>query len=70
MYNGQLVTIAVKESDVLTVTSLFDITSEIDDIGLLLKKNNNILGHFSYVVGIEFEEMMKALGYDEDIIYS
>lgn len=66
MYQGQLVTFRLKDKEELVAVSLLDIDSEINENGLLLKNNKNgeIIGYFSAVFGIEFEEMMHILGYE------
>ena len=66
MYQGQLVTFNIKDKEELVCVSLLDIDTEITENGLLLKykKNGEIIGYFSSVCGIEFDEMMTILGYD------
>ena len=66
MYNGGLVTFTIKDKESRIAISLLDIDSEIDENGLLLKykKDGKIIGYFADVIGIDFEEMMRLLGYE------
>ena len=66
MYNGGLVTFTLKDRESLVAISLLDIDSEINENGLLLKykKDGKIIGYFANVIGIDFEEMMRLLGYE------
>lgn len=65
MYTGQLITFKIKDRPNLIAMSLLDLEAEIDTEGLLLidKRTKEPIGYYERSAGINFEEMLKLLGF-------
>ena len=66
MYEGQLVTFRIKDKEALIALSLFEIELESNEESIIVKKKENgeIIGELENVIGIDFDEMMRILGYE------
>lgn len=66
MYEGGLVTFRIKDKESLVALSLFEIELESNEESIIVKKKENgeIIGELGNVIGIDFDEMMRILGYE------
>ena len=66
MYEGGLVPFRFKDKESLAALSLFEIELESNEESIIVKRKENgeVLGELSNVIGIDFEEMLRILGYE------
>ena len=66
MYEGELITFRFKDKESLAALSLFEIELESNEESIIVKKKENgeVLGELDNVIGIDFEQMLRILGYE------
>ena len=66
MYEGELITFRFKDRESLAALSLSEIELESNEESIIVKKKENgeIIGELENVIGIDFDEMMRILGYE------
>ena len=66
MYEGELITFRFKDKESLVALSLFEIELESNEESIIVKRKENgeVLGELDNVIGIDFEEMLRILGYE------